>query len=180
MGNGTKEGVSMDGEEETKRIPVSEFIKQIKEEELENPNSHFQERLEIFRRHMYEFRFDPIKFTIMGDAYISFFKISPENEEGYLAGGCEEKADILDELRELEEADAIVERALHICNILLYTSMTTKDKFYLYVANRVFYLLSGEPGFLTDIGMSPYNVPPQKKEPREVVVPNKHVEGMYQ
>ncbi len=165
---------------DSKVITMDDFIQQIKEEQLMDPKSGLKDRLNKFRHHMYDFRFDMLKFTVMGDTYISFFKISEEEESTYLEGGFEIKADILDELDELEEPDEILNRALHMCNLLIYTNVTTKDKFYGYVANRLMYVLSGEQGFLTDIGLSLYNIPPISKKNREIVVPNKPIDGMYQ
>lgn len=165
--------------DDQKTIPVDEFIQSIKDNEISNPDSGFIDRLEDYKRHMYDFRYEPIKFTIMADGLISFYKVSDEAEGKFLASGLKGKVEVLHDLSELETPDEVISRALQFCNILLYTSMVTKDKFYLYVANRLFYVLSGEPGFLTDIGLSLYNIPVNKK-PREIEVPQSQAEGMYQ
>lgn len=165
--------------EQEKRNEFDTFIEDIKTNQIMNPESGFRDRLDEFKEHVNDFIHEPLKYTIMCDAYMAFFDVSEEWEEMYLKGSISVKKDLINKLDTLIEPQEMLERVLYLTNLLFYTNMTMNDKFYMYVGNKLFYILSGEGAFLTDIGMSLYNVPPQPKQ-QKMEIPKRHVEGMYQ
>jgi len=165
---------------ETKTVKVQEFINNIIENEIGNPESEYKKRLNVFRAHCFDFTGDYLKFTIMGDALMCFYKTTPELEKEWLEGDYTTKVKVLSKLINDLEPEKFMGRVMYFNNVLLYTHAVKRDPFYLYVANRLFYLVSGDEGFLTDIGICLYNLPPEPEPPEEIEVPQKPHEGMYQ
>lgn len=167
-------------EEENQEINMDQFIDDLILPHIDPPTEEFKERVHKFRNEVVDYVFgSPSEFHIMGDTYLTFFKLSEEAQERWLTGTVPQKSAMLIDIDEYEEASEIIRRSLYISDILLHTFNVFRNPIYKVAVNSLLYVLTGETGFLSQKGFSYYVPPPMNSKPR---IPNpeaSHHDEMY-
>lgn len=160
------------------KLTVEEFTQKVKES-IEEDEEGFYNRVEEMRRVVFDHDKDPINFVIMGDAFLSFYVFPKEVEILWLKGSLEDRRQIIYEMMDFEDIDVIIKRIMYMTDMLKFTSIKKDNPIYEITMSWLFYVLSGFEGFLTEMAMSYYSIPPMYKE-KDIKVPEQKHEGMYQ
>lgn len=146
---------------------------------LDDDFEGFKNRLEHFKKVLMDYALAPKDFTIMGDAYLAFFQIPEEDQEIWLNGSMEEKINFISVLNKIEEQDELITRIIAFNNVLRYSGGYYRAPIYGMAADRMMYTLTGEGGFLTNLGYSPYVTPPKPQNNGEGVPVMENTEHMF-
>ena len=151
-----------------KEETIGDWFGECAERELNPPTKEFMERLKQFKVEVIGYQHCPTEFHVMGDALLSFYKISQTNQKGWLSMSTPAKTILIADIEELEDKEEILNRIASFCETLFYTFIRTGMPIYKVAANTILYVLSGDEGFLTNKGFSYYHVPKTNMPPRDI------------
>jgi hypothetical protein len=158
-------GTTTGGRFVSEQITAQEIIDKIVNEEIENPDSGFKDRLEEFRdwieSTMGNSYWDLIIFI---DAFLLFFDFSDEEISEYIKGDLYTKLEFLNTDKELADSEEIMKRANNFVMVLARTGKIRQDYRYYYALFRLLYVLTGEEHFLMMMNLSPYEYDKENKE----------------
>lgn len=138
------------------KISAQEIIDKIIDEQIDNPDSGFKDRVEEFRKWILDVADDYWDMIIFSDAFMVFFDLSEDEVLEYIKGNTEIKIKYLKEINKYSDSNEIMKRANNFVKVLSNTGKIRRDYRYFYILFRLLYVLTGEEHFLTMMNICPY------------------------